>query len=218
VKTLIKICGITNLADALYAAEAGADALGFVFAESPRRVTPEQAAEIIPHLPARIAAVGLFVNAGREEILSVIARSGIKAVQLHGEETPELVEQLAEALPQGDFAWPRLVKAFRLRSADDLAQLKDYTQAQAFLIDAWVKGKPGGTGKRADWQLAATAKNYGRPIILAGGLGPENVAEALVQVRPYGVDVSSGVEIHPGKKDPEKIKAFVQQVKNYEQT
>jgi len=220
VRTLIKICGITNLADALCAAEAGAEAIGFVFADSPRRVTPAQVAEIIPHLPYHLATVGLFVNAGREEILSTITQSGIRAVQLHGEEPPELLGQLAEVLPevsQSNFCWPQLIKAVRPKGVEDLAQLETYARANAFLIDAWVEGKAGGTGQRADWPLAAAAKNYGRPIILAGGLRPENVTAALAQIHPYGVDVSSGVEIRPGKKDPEKIEAFVQQVKIYEQ-
>jgi phosphoribosylanthranilate isomerase len=220
VRTLIKICGITNRADALCAAAAGAEAIGFVFAASPRRVTPEEVGKIVPHLPSHITTVGLFVNAGREEILEAVARSGVKSVQLHGEEAPELLEQLAEELPQAAeaaFCWPRLIRAFRLRDTGDLAQLRDYSRANAFLIDAWVEGKAGGTGKSADWNLARAAKNYGHPVILAGGLGPENVAAALASVRPYGVDVSSGVEISPGKKDPEKIKTFVQKVKNYEQ-
>ncbi|NIM07545.1 MAG: phosphoribosylanthranilate isomerase [Armatimonadetes bacterium] len=214
-QALVKICGITNLDDALCAAEAGADAIGFVFARSPRQVTPEQVQEITAHLPSHLITVGLFVNAPLEAIRTSIATAGVNAVQLHGDEPPEVVEKLAQhtSVRKGDIrSWPLLVKAFAPRQESDLTSLKDYAAAQAFLIDAHVEGVRGGTGKRADWNLAKAAKEFGR-VILAGGLDPENVAEALAQVEPFGVDVSSGVEAAPGRKDPARVKEFIRRVR-----
>jgi len=238
-KVLVKICGITNLEDALCAAAAGADAVGFVFAASPREVLPAQVGKITSRLPSYLISVGLFVNALLEVILDSVEVSGVKAVQLHGEEPPKLLEELAACMSSGsrslqaaggkqrrlkpatteirDFAacagWPALTKAFRLREEKDLERLKNYGAAQAFLIDAHVEGFAGGTGRCADWALAAAAKEFGRPVILAGGLCPENVAEAIAQVRPFAVDVSSGVEFAPGKKDPAKITEFIRRVR-----
>ncbi len=196
----IKICGMTHPADARAAVEAGADALGFVFYEtSPRRITPAAAAEIIRELPPFVAKVGVFVDATEAFIREVTARCGLDTLQLHGSESPEFC---------GRFAGLKVVKAFRLVDLDSLQALPTYP-THAWLLDSYVPGTPGGTGAKFNWNLAIEAKKLGRPIILAGGLTPQNISEAVRQVRPYGVDVSSGVESAPGRKDPGKIRAFI---------
>lgn len=196
--TRIKICGTTNLDDALIAVEAGADALGFIFVpNTPRYLHPDEAAKIIDELPPFITTVGLFVNAEQKEIDTIANNCSLDAIQLHGEEPPELCVTLNR----------RVVKAFRVKDESSLSRLHDY-HVRAYLLDTYVKGTMGGTGKVFDWNLAVKAKQYGR-IILAGGLNPDNIASAILQVRPYGVDVSSGVEVSPGRKDPAKIKAFI---------
>jgi len=191
----IKICGITNLPDAVAAVEAGADALGFVFAPSPRQVTPQQAQEIIRELPPFVTTVGLVVNQDPRPIIEVCA---VDVIQFHGDETPEQVAAVNQ----------RSYRAFRIRTEDDLQRLPRYS-CSAFLLDAYVPGIPGGTGVRFPWSLAEKAKGYGRPIIVAGGLTPANVALCIETTRPYGVDVSSGVEAEPGRKDHGLIRAFV---------
>jgi len=198
----VKICGITNMDDALHAAACGADALGFVFyAKSPRCVTPEAAREIIVGLPPFVTAVGLFVNEEPSRIRQVAAFCGLDVLQLHGDETPQ------------DCLLPphRVVKALRVKDEASLTSLGDYA-VSALLLDAWVGGTYGGTGHRFNWDLAASAA-AARRIILAGGLTPDNVAEAVRTVRPYGVDVSSGVESVPGCKDPAKVEAFIRAAK-----
>lgn len=196
--TRIKICGTTNLVDALIAVEAGADALGFIFVpNTPRYLHPDEAAKIIEDLPPFITTVGLFVNAEQSEINKVANDCSLDAIQLHGEETPELCLSLKR----------KVVKAFRVKDESNLSRLGDF-RVSAYLLDSYVRGAMGGTGRVFDWNLAVKARQYGR-IILAGGLNPENIASAIMQVRPYGVDVSSGVEICPGRKDPAKIKAFI---------
>ena len=200
--TRIKICGTTNLDDALMAVEAGADALGFIFVpNTPRYLHPDEAAKIIEELPPFITTVGLFVNAEQSEIDTIANDCSLDAVQLHGEESPELCLALNR----------RVVKAFRVKEESSLSRLHDY-HVSAYLLDTYVKGAMGGTGRVFDWNLAVKAKQYGR-IILAGGLNPDNIASAILQVRPYGVDVSSGVEVSPGCKDPAKIKAFISAVR-----
>ncbi|MFP4057070.1 MAG: phosphoribosylanthranilate isomerase [Candidatus Brocadiia bacterium] len=194
----VKICGITRPEDAEAAADAGADAIGLVFAESPRRVTEDQAAEVLAALPPYVAPVALFVDAPAEHVRRLCRSLGIRTVQLHGDEGPELARQL-EGLC--------VVKAFRIRREADVEAIAGYPAA-AYLLDSKVAGRRGGTGVAFDWDLALRAKRHGR-IILAGGLGPENVAEAVRRVRPYGVDVSSGVEAEPGRKDGAKVRAFV---------
>ena len=197
----IKICGITSVEDALAAVDAGADALGFVFAESPRRVTPVQAAEIIRHVPPFVTTVGLVVNDDPRPILEQCA---LDVIQYHGDELPEAVG----ACPR------RAIKAFRVREPADLAQLEPFVGVcAAFLLDAYVPGIRGGTGERFPWDLAKEAKRFGVPIIVAGGLTPENVAEAVRTTEPFGVDVSSGVESAPGRKDHAKIAAFIGSVR-----
>jgi phosphoribosylanthranilate isomerase len=186
----VKICGITNEADGQAAAEAGADMLGFVFCEqSPRKVALEAAGEIARALPPFTVKVGVFVNAPEELVFRAIAECGLSLLQFHGEETPEYCRQFGVMS----------MKAFRIRNADSLRSLPDY-KTDAWLLDAYSPDKAGGTGETFDWDLAIEAQRLGRPIFLAGGLTPENVAQAVRRVEPYAVDVSSGVEAAPGRK------------------
>jgi len=198
----VKICGITNLDDARHAAASGADALGFVFYPgSPRFVDPDQARRIIAELPPLVTAVGLFVNEPAARIREIVEFCGLNAVQLHGDEEPD----------QCCYPPCRVIKALRLRGDMQDSQFAAYT-VSALLLDAFVPSTFGGTGHRCDWVQAATVASQYR-VILAGGLNPENVAEAVRQVRPYGVDVSSGVEEKPGQKDPEKVARFIRTAK-----
>ena len=199
-KVRIKICGITNLEDALLAVELGASALGFVFyPKSPRYIAPEAARRIIQHLPPFVTTVGVFVNEREEAILKVVGEAGLDLVQLHGEESPELCVRL----------FPKVIKALRVREVEDLKVITAYQgKIRAVLLDTYVKGIPGGTGQTFNWDLARRAQKFGLPLVLAGGLRPENIKEALRTVRPFAVDVSSGVETFPGKKDPEKLRAL----------
>ena len=203
----IKICGITNSEDALLAAELGAHALGFIFhKKSPRYVTPEKALSIIDQLPALVLTVGVFVDENPEAVREIAARAGLDWLQLHGNESPEYCRALDR----------RVIKAFRIKNEDSLADLARYQGAcQAFLLDTYKKGQIGGTGETFDWHLARQATKYG-PIILAGGLTPENVAAAVKIAQPAAVDVASGVEAAPGKKDPEKLRAFIAAMKEFE--
>jgi phosphoribosylanthranilate isomerase len=198
----IKICGITSLTDARAAVKAGADALGFVFCEaSPRFLRPEAAAAITCHLPGRILRVGVFVDAPKEAILRVVATCRLDAIQLHGGESPDFCDGLVPL---------QVWKAFRMRGRQTLDQLPAYRESTAaWLLDSYSEGRAGGTGATFHWDLAVEARQLGHPIVLAGGLTPENVAEAVRQVQPACVDVSSGVESAPGKKDPEKLRRFV---------
>jgi phosphoribosylanthranilate isomerase len=199
----VKICGITRLEDALLAVEAGADALGFVFFhESPRHIFPEQAAAIIRHLPPFVQTVGLFVDEALETVNKTAGLCGLDIIQLHGKETPEYCEAVRR----------RVIKAFRVKDITCLEPMNTY-QASAFLLDAWSPTAHGGTGRTFNWEIAACAAQVSR-IILAGGLTPDNVAEAILQVRPYGVDVSSGVESSPGKKDSRKLTEFISNAKS----
>lgn len=201
--TRIKICGLTRLADAVAAVEAGADALGFVFVPgTPRFVTPAQAAAIVRELPPFVTKVGLFVNSPESLIRETVAAAGLDTVQLHGEETPEFAAALQGMV--------KVLKAFRIRDSASLALVPPYRDAvDALLLDTFVAGAHGGTGAKFDWSLALPAKELGRPVILAGGLTPDNAAEAVRQVRPFALDVSSGVESAPGHKDAEKIRRFI---------
>ncbi|HTX22568.1 MAG TPA: phosphoribosylanthranilate isomerase [Candidatus Aquilonibacter sp.] len=202
-ETRVKICGITNLADALAAVEAGADALGFNFYEkSPRHVSLKTTAEISKQLPAFIMRVGLFVNAPEEFILRAISEAGLTMLQFHGDEPPEFCTQFGLMS----------MKAFRIRDAESLVEIPNY-QTDAYLLDAFSPEARGGTGEVFNWDLAVEAQKFGKPIFLAGGLMPENVAAAVRKVRPFGVDVASGVESSPGKKDHAKVNAFIQAVK-----
>lgn len=198
----VKICGITNLEDALHAAACGADALGFVFFDkSPRCVTPEQVKEIIPQLPSFVTTVGLFVNETPQTIREKAAFCGLDRVQLHGDESPE--DCLLPPL--------RVIKALRVRDAESLARVDDYPGE--LLLDAWSDQVYGGSGHSFDWQLARELAAR-RSIILAGGLNPDNVTEAIAALEPYAVDVSSGVEQSPGKKDHDKVAEFIRRARN----
>jgi phosphoribosylanthranilate isomerase len=198
----VKICGITNLEDARHASACGADALGFVFYPgSPRFVDPDTARRIIADLPPLVTTVGLFVNEPPARIRETVEFCGLNTVQLHGDEEPG----------QCDYPPCRVIKALRLKGQVADSLLASY-RVSALLLDAYVANQFGGTGHCCDWeQAAAVAAQY--RVILAGGLSPENVAEAVHQVRPYGVDVSSGVEKKPGQKDPEKVARFVRMAK-----
>jgi phosphoribosylanthranilate isomerase len=195
----VKICGITNLEDALLAAELGADALGFIFyAKSPRHITPEAAREIVAQLPPFVAAVGVFVDEAAAVVAELAAKIGLDWVQLHGQESPGYCRTLGH----------KVIKGFRIQDEDSLGQLADYRgAAQALLLDTYKKGQVGGTGEIFDWHLARKAKEYG-PIILAGGLTADNVAQAIAAAGPAAVDAASGTEAAPGKKDPAKLRAF----------
>jgi phosphoribosylanthranilate isomerase len=201
----IKICGITNLEDALLAAELGADALGFIFyPKSPRKVEPEAAREIIVQLPPFVAAVGVFVDEAAAVVQELAGRVGLDWVQLHGQESPDYCRNLER----------RVIKAFRIKDEDSLRSLADYQGvAQALLLDTYKPGQEGGTGEIFDWRLAREARKYGR-IILAGGLTPDNVARAIFTAQPQAVDTASGTEAALGKKDPAKLRAFFQAVRH----
>jgi phosphoribosylanthranilate isomerase len=201
--TKVKICGITNNDDARVAVEAGADLLGFIFyPPSPRYVTPEQARALVTSLPPSLLTVGVFVNEDVETITRIARDSGVQMVQLHGEESPELC---------GQVHWP-VVKTFRFTEQIRPDMMQHYA-VHAFLIEGFHADVYGGGGARADWQRVALLHTYGR-IILAGGLTPENVREAIRIVRPYAVDVCSGVEAVPGKKDRHKVRAFIAHAKD----
>ena len=199
----VKICGITHVEDALQACACGADALGLVFyPQSPRCVTPEQARAIIRALPPLVTTVGLFVNEEPQRIRQLAEDCGLDVIQLHGD----------EGAGACDYAPRRSIKALRVKDAASLAGHEEF-RTSALLLDAWVAGAYGGTGECFNWELAAGIARQ-RPVILAGGLTPDNVAAAVRAVRPYGVDVSSGVESAPGRKDSAKVAAFIRNAKS----
>ena len=204
--TQIKICGLTRKEDVAAAVSLNVQALGFVFyAQSPRYVSPQQAQELIQSIPPSIAKVGLFVNATAEQVGQVLAVAEIDLLQFHGEETPEYCRQFGLMS----------MKAFRIRDAESLKELPKYP-TEAWLLDAYSAENLGGTGEKFNWDLAVEAQKFGKPVFLAGGLTPENVAAAVRQVQPFGVDVSSGVESSPGKKDHAKVRAFIDNVRRAE--
>lgn len=200
----IKICGITNPDDAFAASNLGADALGFIFhRESPRYIEPEKAAAIISRLPASVQPVGVFVNRPRSDIEQIIGLTGIKIVQLHGNELPD------------DCRYPSVLvwKVFRPRSESELQVLGSYT-ADAFLFDSFDKNRYGGTGKTGNWDLIRKAAQQYR-VILSGGLNPDNILSAITTVQPFGVDINSGVESKPGKKDKTKLEKIFMITNNH---
>lgn len=206
---LIKICGITNLADAQAAVAAGADALGFVFYPlSTRFIEAASARSIIAQLPSDVAKVGVFVNPTEAVVREVAATTRIDTLQFHGDETPEFCASFRPLA-----VW----KAFRMADTESIRTARFHSDADAWLLDSHVSGSHGGTGLSFDWDLAIAAKQLSRPVILAGGLSPENVGAAVTHVRPFGVDVSSGVESAPGKKDHARIAAFVRNARTAEQ-
>lgn len=202
----VKICGIRDWEEARMVLDAGVDTLGFVFTRSPREIKPEAAREIINRLPPFTTTVGVFVNEPRYSLMEIASFCHLDVLQLHGDEPPEYCHGLSQ----------RLLKAVRVRDANSLEGLEAYWEVQGFLLDACVPGKAGGTGTTFNWELVRTGTIADKPIILAGGLTPENVATAIRLVRPYAVDVSSGVEAG-GRKDPARIAAFLEAVKKAEE-
>jgi phosphoribosylanthranilate isomerase len=205
----VKICGITNWADARRAVESGADLLGFNFvATSPRCVTPAQARRMVARLPKRISAVGVFQDESEDAMLEIARRVGLDQVQLHGDEPPAMVARLRRRLG--------VIKALRVKKPFRASQLAAYKRADAILLDGYSPKARGGAGKTFDWKIARRARRHGR-IFLAGGLTPENVGEAIRAARPYAVDVCSGVEARPGKKDPRRLRNLLRAVKGTQQ-
>ncbi|MBW2650956.1 MAG: phosphoribosylanthranilate isomerase [Deltaproteobacteria bacterium] len=201
--TEIKICGITNLDDALAVYESGADALGFIFyPKSPRYVSPKKAKEIIENLPREITRVGVFVNHRAEEVKEIVEFCGLDLVQLHGNETPGYCRQFSASI---------VIKAFSPRAEKDLQMLKDYP-VRAILLDAYDPGLYGGTGKTSNWELAAKIKEM-HPLILSGGLNINNIRGAVEIVSPHAVDINSGVESSPGKKDHDKVRKIIELIR-----
>jgi phosphoribosylanthranilate isomerase len=199
--TKIKICGITNLEDALACVDAGADALGFVLAESPRRVEAETIKDIVTRLPKTVLKIGVFVNEKLETLQQTFLNCGLDYAQLQGEESGEYIRRLEVPC----------LKVFRVKDESVLAEIES-AKPNLFMLDTYQDGKKGGTGKIFNWEIAIQAKRYGK-FFLSGGLNPDNVKSAIKKVHPYGVDVSSGVEKFPGKKDLEKVREFIKRVR-----
>ncbi len=205
-RTRVKICGITNWADARRACEAGADFLGFNFCpKSPRYISPARAGKIVSRLPRGVASVGVFVNESEAVVIEMARRLRLDFVQLHGDESPEMVAAVAQYVP--------VIKALRVRKPFRSGQLARFKSASAFLLDGFDRSARGGTGKTFDWSVARRVRR-GRTIFLAGGLTPENASEASRSARPYALDVCSGVEASPGKKDSARIAAFMRALGN----
>lgn len=203
----VKICRTTNLDDALWTVECGADALGFIFyPEAASYIPPERAAEIVRSLPPFVTPVGVFVDEPHDRVAGVAGTVGLRAVQLHGDENPQYCRR---------FPGLRVIKAFRVWRGFDVKRLADY-QADAFLLDAYDPNLKGGTGRTFNWDIAVEARRYGR-IILSGGLTPDNVADGIAKVQPYAVDVGSGVEVEPGRKDRDRVAAFIRAARQSEQ-
>jgi phosphoribosylanthranilate isomerase len=199
----VKICGITSVADAEAAVQAGADALGLMFYPASKRfISLERAQEIARILPPHILRTGVFADPNPADVVAAIQHCQLNLLQFHGTETPEFCLQFGIMS----------MKAFRICDAESLLPMSEY-HTDAFLLDSHVAGKPGGTGETFNWDLALAAKKFGKPIFLAGGLTPDNVAEAVRKVEPFGVDVSSGVEQSPGKKDAKKMQDFIAAVR-----
>ncbi len=200
----VKICGITNYEDASIAVKLGTDALGFIFAPSPRQVTPEEARDIICALPPFVKTVGVFVNEEPATIKEIIQFCGLDLVQLHGDESPDLCQELM----------PYTIKAFQLKDESSLSAIDPYLgRVRALLFDTYSEEKRGGTGRTFDWELAVRGKELGVPIILAGGLTPSNIQQAISTVRPFAVDVNSGVEERPAKKSPLLMRRLMETIK-----
>ena len=199
----VKICGMTQLKDALFAVEQGVDAVGFIFyKKSPRAVTMKTVREIITKLPPLVDTVGVFVNESAERVNKIADYCGLDLVQLHGEESPAFCRKIRR----------RVIKAFRVKDLQSIKQLSKFP-VSGFLLDTFSDNLHGGTGKTFDWNLALPAKKIG-PVILAGGLTPRNIRQAVRRVRPYGVDVCSGVEKSSGIKDLEKVRAFLKNIRS----
>lgn len=210
----IKICGITNEKDALWATNLGADYLGFnFFAGSPRKISPELAKKIIAKLPPFISTVGVFVNEEIKTVLKIVKKCNLSLVQLHGEETAEYCNKLRYQTSDAGY---QIIKAFRIKEEKSLEIIPQYSdKVDYFLLDTYVEGVEGGTGEIFNWDLVVRAKELisSKPIFLAGGLNPGNVQEAILKVKPYAVDIASGLERLPRRKDYEKMKSFIQAVR-----
>jgi len=201
----VKICGITNWSDARDAVEAGADFLGFNFyRESSRYIAPAAARRIVQRLPDKVSTVGVFVNEAEPDMLAIARRVGLDYVQLHGDETAEVVSRMRRSF--------RVIKAIRVRDSFRVAQLANFKRASSILLDGFDSRLRGGTGKSFNWKVAKSAGRK-QQIFLAGGLTPENAAEAVSAARPFAIDVCSGVESRPGKKDPARMRALVAAVR-----
>ncbi|MGB9836560.1 MAG: phosphoribosylanthranilate isomerase [Candidatus Saccharicenans sp.] len=196
--TKIKICGLTNPEDARLAVEFGADAIGFIFSESPRKITQKEAEKIIREIPPFVVKVGVFVNERAERVKQLAEELNLDLLQFHGQESRDYLEQFRG----------KGYKAFRLKHHSDLQQIAD-SGYHFFLLDSAEKGKP------FDWNMAVRAKRFGK-FFLGGGLTPDNVNLALEKVRPYGVDVCSGIELRPGKKDQKKMKEFIRRIREWD--
>lgn len=205
----VKVCGITNIDDAICSIKNGAFALGFIFhTESPRYIPPVKAANIVKEMPPFVGRVGVFVNMNMQGILAIVKRVGLSAIQLHGDETPEFCFELraVSSIP--------IIKAFRIKDYTSLQAIENYTYAvNAILFDTYSKLEYGGTGKTFDWNLINNIKKYEKPIILSGGLNNKNILEAYNSIKPYALDVNSGVEISAGYKDHEKLEALFKTLK-----
>jgi len=205
----VKICGITNREDAISAAEAGADAIGFVLVPtSPRAVTRREVEEILRFIPPTVLTVGVVANEDPDFLKGLVRVCSLGALQLHGQEPPEQVLRL-----KAELSGVEIIKAIRVRDADSLKEIPAYKGVDAILLDTYDPHRFGGTGQPFDWSLAARAKEFEIPLIVAGGLTSGNVREVVRQVEPHGVDVSSGVEVSPGKKNFALIRQFVLKAK-----
>lgn len=203
---LVKICGITNKEDAQFCCDAGADILGFVFAKSPRQITAAAAQRIIAALPKKVLKAGVFVNEQTAQILKIAAKCGLDMIQLHGDETPEECTTLMQAGYQ-------VIKAFRVRDKKSFKDIANYSRVDWILLDRFQKGKYGGTGRQFDWPLAKEAKKYRKKLILSGGIGLDNIEEAMDTVQPRVIDASSRLESSPGKKDHQTVAEFMWKAK-----
>jgi|WetSurMetagenome_2_1015567.scaffolds.fasta_scaffold618581_1 phosphoribosylanthranilate isomerase len=203
----VKICGITNYEDAALAVDLGVQALGFVFAPSPRQITPEKARSIIEALPPFVITVGVFVDEDEQRIRTIADFCGLQMIQFHGNESPTFCRRFM----------PGVIKSFRLKNTSSLLPVRSYQgQVRALHLDTFQEGIPGGTGRTFPWRLAVETKTFSLPIILSGGLTPSNIQQAILEVRPYAVDVNSGIEQRPGKKDPVLMKQLMENIKNSE--
>ena len=204
----IKICGITNEKDALWVVNLGVDYIGFNFyKDSPRKISPKLAAQIIGKLPSFTQPVGVFVNEEMKAVKMIAEKCRLNLVQLHGEETPEYCRELQTQSPR-----LKIVKAFRIRDKENLDGIGNYS-VDYYLLDSYVPGIEGGTGEIFNWDLAVEAKQFGKPVFLAGGLTPDNVTQAIEKVDPYGVDVASGVERTPRRKDYNLMREFISRIR-----
>jgi len=205
--TRVKVCGITCLADAQLAVHLGVDALGFIFAPSPRRISMEEAREIVTAISPFVKTVGVFVNERPYRIREIVEFCGLDLIQFHGDEPPEACRTFM----------PLVIKAFRVRDASVISSIRAYQgHVRAILLDTFCHGRYGGTGQRFDWDIALTARGLGIPLILSGGLNPANIRDAISAVRPFAVDVSGGIEERPGKKDPLLMEAFMTEIRSSE--